>query len=29
VNKDDAVASSKAILDVVTAVRTAQPLGQE
>jgi pimeloyl-ACP methyl ester carboxylesterase len=29
VNKADAVASSKAILDVVTAVRTAQPLGQE
>jgi pimeloyl-ACP methyl ester carboxylesterase len=29
VNKADAVASSQAILDVVTAVRTAQPLGQE
>ena len=28
-NKADAVASSKAILDVVTAVRTAQPLGKE
>jgi pimeloyl-ACP methyl ester carboxylesterase len=28
-NKADAVASSKAILDVVTAVRTAQPLAQE
>lgn len=29
VNKADAVASSQAILDVVTAVRTAQPLGKE
>jgi pimeloyl-ACP methyl ester carboxylesterase len=28
-NKADAVASSQAILDVVTAVRTAQPLAQE
>jgi pimeloyl-ACP methyl ester carboxylesterase len=28
-NKADAIASSKAILDVVTAVRTAQPLGKE
>lgn len=28
-NKADAVASSQAILDVVTAVRTAQPLGKE
>lgn len=28
-NQADAVASSQAIVDVVTAVRTAQPLGQE
>jgi hypothetical protein len=28
-NQADAGASSQAILDVVTAVRTAQPLGEE